>query len=263
MTSDLSMENLLNHCNRLWIFGYGSLCWKPGFQYSSRKLGFIRGYSRRFWQGNATHRGTPNNPGRVATLVKDEMNSVWGVAYELVGHAQIEQALKHCSHRELELGGYIVKIQPFQIKNSTNVIPVLVYMATPANQHYLGPASIDALAEQVTNSEGPSGHNIEYVCRLADWARHECPEENDQHLLQLDEKIRQICQERKICMRTAMGPDPTPLSQYHRKKCHQAERLRASLIMASLKQSHYRKHKTLHIEQNYEISSKTISTNAK
>jgi hypothetical protein len=43
----------------LWIFGYGSLCWYPGFEYNKCVTGYIRGYSRRFWQGNTTHRGTP------------------------------------------------------------------------------------------------------------------------------------------------------------------------------------------------------------
>lgn len=42
----------------IWVFGYGSLCWYPGFEYSKCITGYIRGYSRRFWQGNVTHRGT-------------------------------------------------------------------------------------------------------------------------------------------------------------------------------------------------------------
>lgn len=41
-----------------WVFGYGSLCWIPGFTYSKCITGYIRGYVRRFWQGNVTHRGT-------------------------------------------------------------------------------------------------------------------------------------------------------------------------------------------------------------
>ena len=44
--------------NNLWVFGYGSLCWNPGFDYGDQVIGHIRGFARKFWQGNTTHRGT-------------------------------------------------------------------------------------------------------------------------------------------------------------------------------------------------------------
>jgi hypothetical protein len=48
------------HDARVWIFGYASLIWKPGFEYQRRVLGYVKGFARRFWQTNATHRGTPD-----------------------------------------------------------------------------------------------------------------------------------------------------------------------------------------------------------
>lgn len=56
--SGLSTASTANGGASVWVFGYGSLCWNPGFEFSKCVTGYIRGYVRRFWQGNDSHRGT-------------------------------------------------------------------------------------------------------------------------------------------------------------------------------------------------------------
>ena len=156
----------MEESTNLWVFGYGSLVWKPGFQHGRILVGKVNGFARRFWQGNETHRGTPGRPGRVATLIEEAGCDTYGVAMELTG----EEALDYLNNREMTLGGYIQKITLFHTADGKHPpFPVLVFVATPKSSYWLGPAQAEQIAEQVVTSSGPSGHNVEYVLKLADW----------------------------------------------------------------------------------------------
>ena len=52
-------EGMSEEAATKWVFGYGSLCWLPGFDFDAAVPGHVEGFARRFWQGNTTHRGTP------------------------------------------------------------------------------------------------------------------------------------------------------------------------------------------------------------
>ncbi|KAI1895484.1 hypothetical protein AGOR_G00106740 [Albula goreensis] len=170
----------------LWIFGYGSLVWKPDFKFKRSSVGYIQGYKRRFWHGDNYYRGNKDMPARVVTLVEDDNECTWGVAYEVTG-SQIEESLKYLNVREAALGGYVTKVVKF-IPREEGHLPhlALVYIATCDNPIYLGPASPEEIAAQISTCKGKTGHNIEYLLRLAEFMRLHCPEVEDEHLFSIE-----------------------------------------------------------------------------
>jgi len=149
----------------LWLFAYGSLIWRPGFEYAERARGYVQGWSRRFWQGSTDHRGLPGAPGRVLTLTPDADAACWGVAYRLEPGAQ-ESTLRHLDVREQ--GGYERHSVEFRCVEGARrgSWPALMYVAPPDNPDYLGPARLEEIARQVSRAVGPSGTNLEYVLEL-------------------------------------------------------------------------------------------------
>lgn len=191
------LESLIDMESSIWVFGYGSLTWKPNFIYKSKEIGYIHGYQRRFWQGNVTHRGTVNKPGRVATLIKSEMDDVWGVAYKITGRNHILKALSYLNKRESKLGGYNTVVENFFARNQ-EIRKVLVYTATTENEHYLGPCNMATMATEIMSAKGEAGSNTEYVTRLAEYVRKHIPEEKDLHLFTLEKYILYLTQRRNV-----------------------------------------------------------------
>ncbi|XP_061560442.1 glutathione-specific gamma-glutamylcyclotransferase 1 [Phycodurus eques] len=169
----------------LWIFGYGSLVWKPDFKYKRSEVGYIRGYKRRFWHGDNFHRGNDELPGRVVTLIPEDDASTWGVGFEVSG-TQVEEALEYLNVREAVRGGYDSEIVAFHPEEGGPSVPALLYIANADNPTYLGPAAPEEIGARIAVCQGRTGHNLEYLLRLAAFMRTSCPHVNDQHLFDVE-----------------------------------------------------------------------------
>lgn len=170
----------------LWIFGYGSLVWKPDFKYKRSKVGYIQGYKRRFWHGDNFHRGSDELPGRVVTLIEDDDASTWGVAFEVTG-SQVEETLKYLNVRETVCGGYATKMVDFFARGENQPpVKALLYIATSDNPLFLGPASPEEIGTQIAMCRGKTGHNLEYLLRLTEFMRNSCPHVEDHHLYSIE-----------------------------------------------------------------------------
>ncbi|CAG5866336.1 glutathione-specific gamma-glutamylcyclotransferase 1-like [Menidia menidia] len=193
--STMKSQEIVREQSSLWIFGYGSLVWKPDFPFIRSKIGYIEGYKRRFWHGDDFHRGDKERPARVVTLVADKEASTWGVAYE-VPESQIKESLQYLNMREVVLGGYKTEMVEFNPKEkSQGPLLALVYIATSDNPIYLGPASDKEIAAQISICRGNTGHNMEYLLRLVEFMRLCCPEVEDEHLFSIEAAVMNIFQD--------------------------------------------------------------------
>lgn len=155
-----------------------------------------------------------SQPGRVATLVDDPAGITWGCAYKLCGPA----ALDYLRQRECTLGGYITEFTKFYPRHAGDeangaeingaAFPALLYVATDANRQWLGDGPPASIARQIVECSGPSGHNVEYLLRLADFMRDEVDGADDAHLFELERHVRELLSERKIGVGDLMGAEP-------------------------------------------------------
>ena len=145
-----------------WIFGYGSLIWRPDFPFIEKKRARLDGYARRFWQGSPDHRGTIENPGRVVTLVPVEGSVCHGMAFQ-IDPSDASEIIEQLDFRES--GGYTRTIATVNIGH---FVEAIVYIANPNNQHFLGATSLENMAAHINRSIGPSGANYDYLKNLAE-----------------------------------------------------------------------------------------------
>jgi cation transport regulator ChaC len=161
-----------------WLFGYGSLIWRPDFPYLDSRRSFITGWTRRFWQGSHDHRGVESDPGRVVTLVDAQGERCYGRAFLIE-----PETFSHLDHREKNgYGRHIVEIH-FHDTHS----PGVVYIGPNGNPAFLGDAPLAEMAAQIRRCVGQSGTNTEYLLRLA----HSLRELNivDPHVFELEAQV--------------------------------------------------------------------------
>lgn len=173
----------------MWIFGYGSLIWRPDMAYDERHPAYLRGWQRAFAQASPDHRGTPEAPGRVVTLHQQPDKGCWGMVYRIPLEER-EPILESLDFREK--AGYEHHWLSLTLADTEGnlldqTVKALVYVASPTNENYIGVGSFDEMARHIISSHGPSGANVEYALELAKSLRQ--MKVQDEHVFQLEAQI--------------------------------------------------------------------------
>lgn len=175
----------------MWVFGYGSLVWKPDFRYLNRHEGHIKGFIRRFWQSSEDHRGIPGQPGRVVTLIStgNLTNCVYGAAYEIANEDEV--SVRHVLDVREKDGYTIIETNFYPNDSNVKSLNCFTYVAQTENPFWAGDAPLNEIAEQIARAHGPSGSNREYLFQLAN-AMRRISDVPDEHLYQLDQLVKEI-----------------------------------------------------------------------
>lgn len=143
-----------------WVFGYGSLMWRPGFVFEEAKPARIHGFHRSLCVYSWVHRGTPENPGLVLGL--DHGGSCTGMAFRIAEQSW-DETLAYLRAREQVTMVYREVTGTIRLLDGGPVVPAITYVVDRRHRQYAGKLPLDDLAEIVRHRQGQSGRNDEYV----------------------------------------------------------------------------------------------------
>lgn len=145
----------------LWVFGYGSLMWRPGFDILERVPAKLIGMHRSLCVYSFVHRGTPERPGLVMGL--DRGGMCRGIAYR-VAATKREATIAYLREREQVTSVYLETMRRIALEDETRrQVRALCYIVDRGHVQYAGRLSVEECVHYVRQGHGRSGNNRDYV----------------------------------------------------------------------------------------------------
>ena len=149
------------HADDLWIFGYGSLMWNPGFDYEERVAGKLIGAHRSLCVASVHWRGTPERPGLVLGL--DQGGACIGVAFR-VAPAKAGATLAYLREREQVTNIYRETVRRVWLRDgSQRAVRAVAFMVDRSHAQYAGSLSREERLHLIRQGHGIGGSNSDYV----------------------------------------------------------------------------------------------------
>ncbi len=151
----------------LWVFGYGSLMWAPGFRPAEQKTGLVRGYHRALCILSSRYRGTPEKPGLVMGLCRG--GSCWGIAFR-VPAARVRRVLGALWKREMLNKVYLPTMVQVTVGPKRR-IRALAFVADATHRQFVRELDLHGRARLVAQGIGQRGHCMDYIRNTLDHMR--------------------------------------------------------------------------------------------
>ena len=142
----------------LWVFGYGSLMWNPGFGFLRSASARLHGYHRAFCVYSTRYRGTPERPGLVLGL--DRGGCCRGIAF-LVAEGEVAGVLENLWAREMSRLVYRPRLVPVDI--GAEKVNALTFVADREHEGYAGRLELSCMAQTIAAGSGARGPNADYL----------------------------------------------------------------------------------------------------
>lgn len=149
----------------LWVFGYGSLMWHPGFAVAEHQIARLEGYHRTFCMRSIHHRGTVADPGLVLALDAAQGAACLGLALRVEDGAEAE-TVAYLRERELISSAYLEAELPVSLRDGRRV-HALSYVVDTAHVQYCGGLPLEEQAQIIAQAIGQRGPNTEYLFNTA------------------------------------------------------------------------------------------------
>ena len=145
----------------LWVFGYGSLMWDPGFPVAEARLARLAGYHRSFCMRSIHHRGTPADPGLVLALDTDEDGACDGLALAVAPGAE-DDTLAYLRARELISSAYLETRLAIQLRDGP-AVEAVTFVVDRAHAQYCAALPLEEQAGIIARARGDRGPNRDYL----------------------------------------------------------------------------------------------------
>ena len=150
----------------MWVFGYGSLLWNPGFEVAEQVLAGLDGYHRSFCMRSIHHRGTVAAPGLVLALDEAAGAGCDGVAFR-VAPGQEAATLTYLRERELVSSAYLER-ELDVVGVDGRVLRAVTYVIDAVHDQYCGGIALEEQAQIIAQAVGGRGPNTEYLWNTVD-----------------------------------------------------------------------------------------------